>query len=116
MSVRRTGGQIKLILSGVLLAAILLLVGLQWSVQAEYDLLGHRDSAPTIWVVLIGAVLGPVFLWLVKLLLSGMSDLRATRSEAQLKELETQAKEQAKAKAPAPEPQEPPAGGEDGPA
>ena len=39
---------------------VLLVVGLQWSVEAQYDLLGHRDSAPTNWIVLIGAIVGPV--------------------------------------------------------
>ena len=115
MSVRRFRGQMKLILSGLILAALGLLAALQWHVESTCDLYGYIYSAPTIWVVLIAAVLGPIFLRLVKMLLSGMSDLRATRGEARIQKLEAQVKQQDKAPAPrkAPSPAEDPDAGTD---
>ena len=96
-----------MVISLLVLAGVLSLVGLQWNKTSHADLYGADYETLTIWLVLASAAAGQIFLWMIRMLMGGMRDLRATRSEARLKNLEAQTKAAEKAveapvKAPSP--------------
>lgn len=96
MSMKRFGGQVRVVLAGVLLAALVVLLILQGPKKSECYLYGYELRTSTTWVVIGSALAGLLFVWALKVLFQGIRALRQTRPEGQLKKLEKRVSQQEK--------------------
>ena len=97
MSAKRLAGQIKAVLSGLLLVGIVVLVILQAPKESDCYLYGHELARiSTIWVVLASMVLGLVVIALAKMLVRGLGVMRKTAPVARLDKLEKRVAKQEK--------------------
>ena len=97
MNAKSFGGYVALVVTGLVLLAIVVLVILQWPVQATCYLYGYELQTPTIWVVLVSAVAGPIFIWLLKVLIRSIGSVRRGRATDRARAFQQHVKQHDKA-------------------